>query len=140
MATMSVGMLLASAMMGMIRTSHSKRVVSIANVAGSSEGAILARNDGKKNHAQAPTTILPTNSMMKKIPAMRVSVRAVLILIFNDAPLHNREATVLPEWACYFGVKKLYNFYHSEVDDGAGFLVDWKRIFCGFGFFVIVVS
>ena len=86
MATMRVGMLLAIASMGMIRTSQANSVVSMASVAGSSECAMLARSDGKKNQVQIPTIILLTNSMVKKIPATRVSVRAVLILIFNIAP------------------------------------------------------
>lgn len=97
MATMRVGMLLANATMGTIRTSHSKMVVSIASVAGSSVGAMIDRSEGKKNQAQIPAIIFPTNSIMKKIPAMRVSVRAVLILILIDTPFHDSKARALPK-------------------------------------------
>ena len=87
MATMRVGMLLASASMGMNSMSQSKRVVSIASVAGSSEGAMVARSVGKKNQAPTAAAIFPTNSRMNSIPAMRVSVRAVLISILIDSPI-----------------------------------------------------
>jgi len=86
-----------SAIMGMNRISQSKMVVNIASVAGSIKGARLARKVGKKYHAQTATTILLTNSTINKMPATKVKVRAVFVLIFYDSPFQNLEAVVLPE-------------------------------------------
>jgi hypothetical protein len=64
-------------------------VVSIASVAGSIKGARLARKLGKKNHAQTAVIILLTNVIINKMAAIKVKVRAVLLLIFDDSPFHN---------------------------------------------------
>ena len=53
MATMRLGMLPMSTIIGMNSMSQLKMVVSIASVAGSREGVMIARNVGKKNHAKA---------------------------------------------------------------------------------------
>jgi hypothetical protein len=124
MATIRVGMLLMSAIMGMNSISQSKRVVSIASVAGSIKGARLARKLGKKNHAQTATTILLTNSIIKKILATRVKVRAVFVLIFYDSPFRDSKALVLPEFAYCFVAKKLHNLSLLGVDDGSEFFAD----------------
>lgn len=108
-------MLLMSAVIGMNRISHSKMVVSIASVAGSIKGARIARKVGKKNHAQKAVIILIATSIRNKIPATKVKVRAVFVLIFYDSPSQNLEAVVLPERAYCFGAKKLYKFYSTEL-------------------------
>lgn len=90
-------MLLMSAIIGMNRRSHSKMVVSIASVAGSIKGARLARKVGKKYHAQKAVIILIATSIRNKMPATKVKVRAVFMLIFYDSPFQNLEAVVLPE-------------------------------------------
>lgn len=89
MATMMVGMLLIIEIMGTNSISQSKKVVSIANVAGSIRGARLARKLGKKNQAQTAPTIVLTNWIINKMLAIRVKVRAVLLLIFQNSPFHN---------------------------------------------------